>query len=1244
MTTAFNSYAAKAYSEHPVALWSFDDPVYYISLLSDENRYFSQWTLENCIADDTPTLPDSPSPFANSSIYSSIQASSGSEMIIKATSPELFTTLDIDISINTFCINFFLYQNPTYINWFRIGFEYTDLSSNPQTIFSNTILPPQSESWININKTFELPTAWQDEIKVFIEISLADSGVDVSSKIFIMNGISIGQNSETTCYESLGSTYAGLPDSTGLINTYGISSDQYGVLSDSAYYIVKNNALLANNSSVPIIYGTDNSTILYSAVGNTPSIIFPGKGMLNNSGRYNNYSLEFWMQLDAESTYAKRIIGPIDSNDGIYIKEGFISIVVGQEISSHFISEWYRPMLVHFIIKDSNISLLINGEEVAFINYDRESIELPEEKDWWGIYSYSEISLFKVDCISIYPYPMSSIAAKRRFAWGQATPSVQFVDTSFLGTPTTIDFSTSQYGPSILYPDIAKWNSGYFNNMIATKDSLSVPDYELPVISLDGRDIFEWYLDNLDVNNIVNQDPSSPKFFTFRPNIDENNQWDVFGNSWTEPSYLNFPSIGITNDPLSAIYAVFQIENDIEEKRTFLKFINSLTNDIFEIYVISDTVYYYINNTEVKSFQFLIGDTVFVGINFELVSTQFGYEISRFFSSPSAIQMYVGGDGENTFEGKIYRVGFCNQTNYQDVSDFFDTEGIADSQYFELMINHIASYTLTPEIDYSNFFLDISVSSSWEEYYPLSYFATYVKNENGELVYDLDFLQLNLGYPTVGTLDIWKYSELSEEFEGQDYQDLENSEYYNYYSLKTKNNTGGIIDTSQSSLQSFITFQDMQDGVSKPLSEFTFTKELPFNSVIYVDQENTIDNPLKAYDTKFVFKDNTIVYPPKELDFLDISMVVTFNISQRSILKNPLTIKSFEITSKTFNYDNNNPTVIQKTEVGTKFGSKVYPFVQDGASISYKENNPFSIYKTTTPYLYTTKNSGIALLESSDVYHTELKSINIPINQNKNENFNVSAFQFWVCYREVDQQPDEDIFLLEIKHKNGYFFVGGQKVLGDDNAIRLSAYGLVDFFLETIDGGNSSTSLFDNDIEGGSSVDVLDPLVIDGGRSILNQIDDNVIFYQNGRIVSNPILRKNEWSVIGMQMLNQLEFSQYEGAINLLGNAVFNNVSYYLSEGLGLQIANIERPWLDVLNFESVIRPWSFWSENSQTWRYVYILSSSSQSILSPEDIFDTYVGTNRFVVDDGLGVRIDDYDITSFTNVSWQTFTGKAV
>ena len=118
MNISGNFYADKVYSEHPIALWPLDEQVYYLSLIDDNDRLFSNWTLTNSTSDDSPTIPETEAPFPDS-VFSSFIGNTSSPVLIEAESPDLFSFVDLNNDISTFCVNFFLYQKPDFINWFK---------------------------------------------------------------------------------------------------------------------------------------------------------------------------------------------------------------------------------------------------------------------------------------------------------------------------------------------------------------------------------------------------------------------------------------------------------------------------------------------------------------------------------------------------------------------------------------------------------------------------------------------------------------------------------------------------------------------------------------------------------------------------------------------------------------------------------------------------------------------------------------------------------------------------------------------------------------------------------------------------------------------------------------------------------------------------------------------------------------------------------------------------------------------
>lgn len=149
--------------------------------------------------------------------------------------------------------------------------------------------------------------------------------------------------------------------------------------------------------------------------------------------------------------------------------------------------------------------------------------------------------------------------------------------------------------------------------------------------------------------------------------------------------------------------------------------------------------------------------------------------------------MYAFGDesGLYNFTGKIWSIGFSTEQNSKNIIENFNSEGFIIFNNAEVLINHTASYTLLPSKAYNKYYLDIGISGYWQDYLPLSYFAQFVKDSNGNNFYELDFLQFNIDYPEIINSSV-------------------DSEYNSYY------------DTAESEVRSYLTFQYLIDGANTP--------------------------------------------------------------------------------------------------------------------------------------------------------------------------------------------------------------------------------------------------------------------------------------------------------------------------------------------------------------------------------------------------------------------------------------------
>lgn len=1245
MTVASNLYASKVFSEHPIVSWPLDDEISYISLITEAQRSFANWSEVNNATYSDVVGPEG-TPFPDS-VCTQITAINPTQ-VFEAFSANLFNLEDLNQNMNTFAINMYLYTNASVL-YYEYGYRYIDPYTAQYIEEVRKVEDSRFATWIRIGGTFNPPNI-DSQAQIVFRVVLSE----ITSPSIIMNGLGIGQWSEQTSDVDLGV----VPELIGgevedaLGPVYGVPVQAYGLSENDGWVLAENNRLLAINHGIPMVYGSDNVTRLSSSE-TLPSVIFPGFGVLNEAGKYNSYTVEMWMRIENNSAKTRRIWGPISSDYGLYVKRGYLSLVIGNSIGSYFITDWYRPMLVHIIIRENSASVLINGEEVIAITYSTEELDLPLiTEDWIGFYCHEDMPIYEIDCVSILPYIIPDAVAKRRFVWGQGVESPETINSAYEGTVAYIDYPYAQYTANQAYPDLSRWDAAYFENVLATRRSLSVPDYNLPTIEIGEKSLQDLYDDNKILNNseypslsatvisAVSSTPSAgyvryqtssahgfsendivtisgasissfntvgsiisipttttfvikndalgspiftnglaershPKFISFRPN-----------QTWTDQSYYLFSNLNVITEVVRGIWGVFEIEEETLSPEPLIHFVNTNTGDRFEINIDGNSLTYKLYKGQtVQTFHeedIEVGDHFTAGIHLPRLFETYGSVVGEFFGNPSALQMYVGGNGTTTFSGYIYRIGFSNQTNLDKIEEHFASDGIAIVLEEDLLTSHLGSYTLIAMEDFNRFFLDIGVSSYWEEYYPLSFFAGYSVDQHGRSNYDLDFLQYNIGYPTTTTIvedtitGSWTYEELSQEYSVpiiKTYDVLDNSlitGYDDYEDLQNNSETLVDYDFSQSSVRSYVTFQRISSGANKPITDYTISQSLPSTNVLDTEEYQNV------FSTKFEIKDQAIIYPPKTFGIKDTAVVLHLDININGIKTNPLNLRKMSFISQKVESND-------FKEIGTRFSSKLYPYSKTGYYYNNVGKNPYSITKESVPYLYLTKHSGIESLGLRE-FSIE-RGLFFPINTQQAQNQKVSALQIWMKYSEDSfTQVPVNLFAIDGKNINIGF-----SVITDQSSDRGKLYSVN---LET---GEDHTALS---------------------------------FYQDGIPVINPYIEKNKWTVIGINFDTPIDFSNYIGSISLFQSAVFNDIAYYKSTSLQQSLSTIYRMWDNVDGVPATPLSWAYWITSKlpyAEWDNVLKVRESGIYGVNPATLFKSYSGTNRQVVDDNSVVTFSE-------------------
>jgi hypothetical protein len=1233
MSSPSNLYAEKVFAEHPTGLWALDDKADYISLVSEAQRNLSNWTITGGTYQAYSQSIDEP--FIDSYV-GKITATPTEEdsASIVAISNEIMNLKDLNEYLRTFSVGGYFYSESAYVSGFEIGYQYTDTTSGENVRHLKNYDTVINSNWIFISETFDTPP---DDTPLRLVFKINFIGGSETEDVFLVNGISLGQWSEEFASTSLGVETIDIPSNISIAPQKAVVAKCYGLQELDAYYLVSDNMLKAKNSGIPIVYGTSGLTTLYPN-GDNPSLIVPGVGFLNESGKFRQYTFETWLRINSYSNERKRIIGPIGSQDGIYVDGPSIGLKVGNEYSAYYVGEWTRPMLVHVRVGKDTASLVINGQEVVSLNYLTDSLSLPsmlsadeKDQDWIGFYAYDDISPIEIDCVGIYPYIVATAVAKRRFVFGQGVDIPENINTSYSGTSVFIDYSFADYSSNYSYPKIGSWNQGFSDNASFSNRSLSVVSHPLPEIFLSSRTEEELFSDCKSVQSTDTKD-----FFSFRPN-----------SSWQSVSgYMFFKNFDFISTPVSAFYGCFRLPQTSASAQTLFRIEKENTGSYFLIQLLDNQISYIINYNGISEtiYSPIVGEPgelVDVGLNIPRFVSRFGNPASDFFGSLSDLRMYVGGDknGLSTFTGKIYNIGICTEYNFQKIGPLFNEIGVPiwNEDLFAIYQNnqlinidggvdtvsmeprggltdtangaitgggviileedslsdHIASYTLLPDVVFDTYKLTVSSSAYWEDQLPLTYFAESVLDKRGDQYFDLDFIQFNIDYPIPSKTvaietkpESWTYADLANEYGlpvQRTYESLDNylfTGYNDYEDLKNKVSKDYRYDTDGAIIKTYVTFQYTELGANQTYFYFTKTERPSRNGVLIPGSD--------WMTTKYEVVDNMIIYPPSGVDFNDLSIVTHIEMNVKNSETNNVAIKKLSYASQALNESDASP-------IGTRFGTSIYPYTKTGIYYDFKRNNPFSIYTGSSPYLYLTKTSGIQLKGQYDPLVN--RGLMIPVNESRAEGFKIIAMQMAVRF-DGDYFPYAPTQIFEVQSKDSY--IKFYMVASDPSGRRAKIYAI-----------DANTGLVQNGIG----------------------------FYWNGKVVKEPVITLQEWGFLGINFSSSLNFSFFEGAVRLTGPLLFNSISYYQSTNLQEVQSIAERPWFRVKVLGSYELDWEFWDSGSFNWNKVLVLSETSYYGVNPSDVYKSYTGTNKIIVDDDRPVRFGEYAYTLFTDVNWNQF-----
>ena len=984
MSISSNLYAEKIFSEHPIAIWPLDDSADYISLITEADRDMTNaamWTITGgtaFVVNDTGKFIDS--------ILLRIDGDDPGENptgTVTLVSKDIAPLNTVGNYNETFAIATNFMSQSADITSIEIGVRY----NNPGEVDDiHTIAVATHNQWLFASHTFDSLPYISSNFKIVIKVNYNKSETAGATYRFQINGLSIGRNAEEFHRESLGVSAITIPSTIDLPSLSGVEAVQYGMPGNIAYYLVDKNYLRARNFGVPLVYGSDSSTTLvpnYFYVGEVatlrPSMIVPGLGFLSEGGQYQERTLEAWIRINngssayaSEKVIARKIIGPINSEDGLYVDGPFLSLKIGNVSGSHFVGEWGRPMLIDIRIASDSASLLVNGEEVISLFYKTGDLNLlpkinpstGKDQDWIGFYTPQEIQSIQVDAITIYPYVVPEVMAKRRFVYGQGVEFPNNINASYNTTSMVPDYQFANYANNYSYPDLGTWEIGILENLQIDGKSISTPRYSLPIVKFSNRSLSEWYTD------LKLAQTSSDYFMTLKPNA----SWDPVGG------YMLFEDFNTLNQDLHAFYATFQKTGTETSKQTLLKIYSNTHTNYFEVSISGNDVKYEIHYNNVtyeisEMAHTVTSETFAVGFDLNTVMASYGYNLQAFFGNKNSLRMLVGGNinFEGTFTGKIHSVGFCTEKNLYSIKSLFDsaTGEIIHSSDMTLVS---PSYKLILKDTLSGFSLDVFSHSSWKEYIPLSYFSKYVSDPDENKYYSMDLLQFNISYPEPESFIATSYLNVAEE-------------------------TVPITayNTSSSLVKTYITFESLNYTANRLDTNFKATVPAASNGVVAPGADWA--------NSRYEVVNGSIIYPPTGVDIQTLSIAVQIEFEVAGVVSTPVKIKKLHLSSLALDD-------VAGHSLGSRFGVPVRPYTKLGVYMDYKKRNPFRIYKGTSPYLYLTRQSGFRLRGDQKIGIS--RGLTMPINLGKSSAYKVGAIQLSIRFEDqIFPETPVEVFELE---------------------------------------------------------------------------------------------------------------------------------------------------------------------------------------------------------------------------------------
>ena len=480
---------------------------------------------------------------------------------------------------------------------------------------------------------------------------------------------------------------------------------------------------------IPMVIGSNGTTVVNE---NTPEL--ESNLFLTASGQSDTFVFEFWMRVVGQGRDRIKILqSRYNPTYGLWLKGTVLTFVYGRTFCSYDVQVVDVPIYVSLYAHSTGIGLLVNGEAVAFSEFEYEdnhylSAQSPnpnapsEDEPGFDVFFVENDDVFlEVDGPSVFGYAQDSEIIKRRYVWGQGAGDLQTINNNFDGQSAFSNFNASELPGHAAYPLNYRWESGAKDNLVVWQDKLSFRYPKLPVHSFidtgpSTRTKEDWFLNM----------PSDK----FGPYVSSEGQaittFDFVGSFVDDPvsMFLSGTNFGVT--------------------------ITSVFFPGYEVYITPETVYWSLDRSgttdesvatsyffpEVEQYDSYDNFILF----FENFDPELNYEIWNMFQQPEGLKVTIS-------EGIIESLGFGSRTQQQ--FDNYNDYGTLARIWKEPVLGldmADPSYLWKGSTEFGFFYEDVELRGYWEDY--ITYNKLAAVDESGE--FDIDYLQFNISHLNTG--------------------------------------------------------------------------------------------------------------------------------------------------------------------------------------------------------------------------------------------------------------------------------------------------------------------------------------------------------------------------------------------------------------------------------------------------------------------------------------------------------------